>query len=212
MKEKFLVILILFSPLMFAADISSKKQNEMAATIDKLIEAGLKAQNIKPNKPINDEVFLRRVYLDAIGRIPTLDEYNAFIGSKDPDKRNKLIDKLFDSKGYVSHNYNYWADALRAKLTYGKMHLDSYQLWIKQSIAENMHYDDFVKELLSAEGLLFEPGNGKVGYYAREHNMLLDNMSNTMQLFLATSIVCAQCHDHPHLCCMQPVNRASTLV
>ena len=198
MNLKLLILTALLSPLIYCADMSSEKQNEIAAQIDKLIDAGLKAQGIKANAQISDEVFLRRAYLDAIGRIPTLEEYNEFMNSKDPDRRNKVLDKIFDSKGYVSHNYNYWADALRAKLTYGKTHLDSYQLWIKQSIASNMRYDQFVKELLSAEGLLFQPGNGKVGYYVREHNMLLDNMSNTMQLFLATSIVCAQCHDHPY--------------
>ena len=198
MKQKLLILIFLISPFISFAEITTEQEKKISAHIDKLITAGLEEKNIKPNPLINDDVFLRRVYLDVVGRIPTIDEYNSFMNSNDPNRRDKIIDKLFDSKGYVSHNYNYWADALRAKLTRGKTHLDSYQLWIKQSIDKNMPYDQFVKELISAEGLLFQPGNGKVGYYNRDQGMLEDNLSNTMQLFLATSVVCAQCHDHPY--------------
>ena len=198
MKQKLLILILCISPFIAFAEISKEQEVKLISHIDKLIDKGLQAENIKPNAPISDEVFLRRVYLDVVGRIPTIEEYEKFINSNDPNRRDKEIDKLFASKGYVSHNYNYWADALRAKLTRGKTHLDSYQLWIKQSIDKNMPYDQFVKELISAEGLLFKPGNGKVGYYNRDNGMLEDNLSNTMQLFLATSVVCAQCHDHPY--------------
>ena len=186
------------TPLYYSAGMSPSQQAKITSHIDKLIAKDLAANKQKPNAPINDETFLRRAYLDIIGRIPTISEYNDFMNSKDRDRRNKVIDKLFDSKGYTSHNYNYWADALRAKLTRGKTHLDAYQLWIKQSIDKNMPYDQFVKEMISSEGLLFQPGNGKVGYYNRDQGMLEDNLSNTMQLFLGTSVVCAQCHDHPY--------------
>jgi hypothetical protein len=73
-----------------------------------------------------------------------------------------------------------------------------YLHWIKKSLAANQPYDQFVHDLLSAEGELFKAGNGAVGYYIRDFEMPLDNMANTLQVFLATSMVCAQCHDHPY--------------
>ena len=198
MKQKLLILIFLIAPFLSFAELTKEQEKKISDYIDKLINDDLQKNNIKPNAPISDEVFLRRVYLDVVGRIPTIDEYNSFMNSQNPNRRDSIIDSLFESKGYISHNYNYWADALRAKLTRGKTHLDAYQLWIKQSIAKNMPYDQFVSELITAEGLLFKPGNGKVGYYNRDNGMLEDNLSNTMQLFLATSVVCAQCHDHPY--------------
>ena len=198
MKQKLLILLFMISPFISYSEMSRDQEKMISAQIDKLIDDALQKKNIKPNAAISDEAFLRRIYLDVAGRIPSLEEYELFMSSKDPERRDKEIDKLFAGKAYISHNYNYWADALRAKLTRGKTHLDGYQLWIKQSVAANMPYNQFVKELITAEGLLFKPGNGKVGYYVRDSQMLEDNLSNTMQLFLATSVVCAQCHDHPY--------------
>ena len=73
-----------------------------------------------------------------------------------------------------------------------------YKHWLKKSLEANQPYNQFVHELLTAEGPLYKPGNGAVGYYYRDFAMPLDNMANTMQVFLATSMVCAQCHDHPY--------------
>ncbi len=85
-----------------------------AAEIDRLIEADLKAANLKPNADADDATFLRRVTLTIAGRIPTGTEIEAFLKSREPAKRQQAIDRLLDSTGYESHMYHWTADLLRA--------------------------------------------------------------------------------------------------
>src|SRR5258708_6803675 len=82
--------------------------------IDALLAADWAKHNLKPNPPASDEVFVRRVYLDVIGRIPTYREAAEFLGSNDAQKRTKLIDNLLASEGYAQNFFPYWADILRA--------------------------------------------------------------------------------------------------
>lgn len=163
--------------------------------VDKLIEADYAKHNVKPNPPASDAVFLRRIYLDVAGRIPTHDEARAFLKSKAPNKRGKLIDKLLDSEGYVSHQFNYFADLLRLQSRMRYAPAQPYLDFVKDSIRDNKPYDQFVRDLITAQGYTWD--NGAAGYYLRDTGMPLDNMSNTAQVFLGTQLVCAQCHDHP---------------
>lgn len=165
-----------------------------AATIDQYLEAKWKENHVRPNDMASDEVFLRRIYLEIAGRIPTLEETLEFSRSGDSRKRQKLIDKLLDSEAYVSNMFNFWADVLRVQ---SEMQGDGnqYAAWIKTQLRENVTYDKFVYALITSEGYTWE--DGAAGYYLRDDGMPLDNMANTVQVFLGTSLVCAQCHDHP---------------
>lgn len=169
-----------------------------AAEIDRLVEKGLAANGLKPNAAIDDATFLRRSYLDIAGRIPTIEEAENFQGSTYENKRERLIEDLLQSEAYVSHFYNFWADILRINsgLGTGATQAEAaYQLWVKESLRQNKPYDEFVRELISARGYIWE--NGAVGYYQRDRGMPLDNMSNTVRVFLGTRLECAQCHNHP---------------
>ena len=170
---------------------------KMSRDIDALVQKQLEQKQEKWNGVVSDETFVRRAYLDIIGRIPTLGETRKFLDSKNKNKRQILIDDLLDSYGYVSRQYNFWADLLRAKsrvrIVPGQPYLD----YIKDSLTENKPYDEFVKEMLVAEGPYMQKGNGAVGYYLRDTGMPEDNMSNTIRIFLGTRLECAQCHDHP---------------
>lgn len=166
--------------------------------IDFLVNEKLKEQKLKPNTPIDDAAFVRRAYLGIIGRIPTIEEAEAFHGEKYENKRERLIEQLLDSDGYVSHGYNFWADVLRinAALGTGASQAEyAYQLWLKEALKENKPYDQMVRELVSARGHVWE--NGATGYYQRDRGMPLDNMSNTIRIFLGVRMECAQCHNHP---------------
>lgn len=170
------------------------------AKIDRLIKAGLTENDLKPNPLASDEVMVRRLYLDIIGRIPTQEEAKAFIESKDPEKIPALVDELIGSDGYVSHFYNYFADLLRIKtrLTAGGQSIApgmGYEMWIKDALRDNRPYDEIVYDLVTASGSSWE--NPAIGYYLRDYGMPLDNLAITSQIFLASQIVCAQCHDHP---------------
>lgn len=168
--------------------------------IDRLIEAKLTEKGLRPNLSVDDATFLRRIYLDLNGRIPTLEEAADFYADSQEGRRGRLIGKLLDSEGYVSHFYNYWADILRINARLGINETPAaveyaYRLWLKKALRENTPYDAFVRELVSARGHFWE--NGAVGYYQRDRDMPLDNMSNTVRIFLGTRLECAQCHNHP---------------
>ncbi|MDA7921000.1 DUF1549 and DUF1553 domain-containing protein [Verrucomicrobiales bacterium] len=171
---------------------------DASAKIDDLVAGKLKENGIKPNEAITDETFIRRAYLDIAGRIPTIEEAENFQGSTYARKRQQLIRDLLESNGAVSHGYNFWADILRVNSALGTGAAQAeaaYQLWIKEAIKENKPYDEFVFDLVAARGKLWE--NGAVGYYIRDRGMPLDNMSNTVRVFLGTRLECAQCHNHP---------------
>ncbi len=166
--------------------------------VDQLISAMLKEQKVKPNADIDDATFVRRAFLDIAGRIPTIEEAEDFHGSDYENKRERLISDLLESEGFVSHSYNFWADILRINRQLGNgagVAEAGYQLWLKDSIRENKPYDEFVRELVAAKGKVWD--NGAIGYYFRDRGMPLDNMSNTVRIFLGTRLECAQCHNHP---------------
>lgn len=163
--------------------------------IDQLVEARLKELNIPPNPPTTDAQFVRRIYLDIVGRIPSLEETQKFLTIDNPAKRSILIKLLLESEGHVSHSFNYWADILRAKSGGRDVSADAYVTWIKGALRKNRSYRDFVIDLVTAEGQTWE--NPAVGFYLRDQGMPLDHMAYTAQIFLGKSMVCAQCHDHP---------------
>ncbi len=169
-----------------------------AKQIDAILAADWQKNNVKGNPATDDTTFVRRVYLDVIGRIPTTREADEFLNSKAADKRVKLIDKLLASEAYVQHSFNYWADVLRLTSNgnqTGGVTGAAYANFVKDSLRANKPYDQFVRDLVAAQGKAWE--NGAIGYYMRDRGMPLDNMANTVRIFLGTRIECAQCHNHP---------------
>jgi hypothetical protein len=172
------------------------KMRASARKIDTLVDQNLKTHSTSPNPPTTDAQFVRRIYLDITGTIPDYEQTRRFLDSRSPDKRRKLIDELLGSDGYASHYFNYWADVLRyidylTRNVWG----EPYRQWIKQSLAENKPWDKFVAEMITAEGKIWD--DPAAGYFQRDARMPLDNMNNTVRVFLGTRIGCAQCHDHP---------------
>lgn len=167
-----------------------------SARIDDILAKEWKKNNLQPNGAAPDEVFLRRIYVDIAGRIPTSDEAREFLASKDKDKRAKLIDKLLASDGYTANFFNYFADILRLQTdTKGALTGYAYADWLKQALGKNQPWDSMVRELITADGSSWK--SGAVGFYMRDQGMPLDHMAAYVQVFLGTQMVCAQCHDHP---------------
>jgi hypothetical protein len=167
-----------------------------AAIIDGIIERSLEKAGMEPNLLVPDEAFVRRVFLDITGTIPTSREYRSFMASRSPDKRTVLIDRLLNTPGYASNFYNYWADILRiVDKVDNNTYLRPYGDWVKQSLRENKPYDQMVHDMIAAEGRVWE--NPAVGFTLRDNGMPLDNLNNMVRTFLGTRIGCAQCHDHP---------------
>lgn len=167
-----------------------------AKQIDALVSGKMAAEGIEANPMTTDAQFVRRVYLDIAGRIPTFDETLDFLDSTDPEKRHRLIDKLIESEEFVSHSFNWYADLLRIKSQTNDLFIfETYIDWMKESIRNNKPFDQFVSELITAEGRLWE--DPASGYFIRDRGMPLGNLSSTVSVFLGTEITCAECHDHP---------------
>ena len=182
-----------------AGPLSAAEILNASHTIDQLLDADLAAHQVKAGVKTSDEQFLRRAYLEMIGRIPTFDEATAFLTSRKSSKRQELVHSLIGSEGWISQQYNFWADLLRVETRLndrypGQPYID----WLKQALRDDMPYDQMVRSMLTAEGPAIEKGNGAAGYYVRDAGMPLDNMSNTVQIFLGTQLTCAQCHNHPN--------------
>ncbi|MEL7336161.1 MAG: DUF1549 and DUF1553 domain-containing protein, partial [Planctomycetota bacterium] len=169
---------------------------QQANRIDDLVERKLFQMEIAPNAMSSDAVFLRRVYLDVAGRIPTYQEAKTFLDSKSDDKRKDLIDRLLSSEDYVSHFYNFWADTLRVvERPQPNIVATPYAAYIKDVLRSNKPYNTWVYEMLTADGKVWE--NPAVGFQLRDDGMPLPYVDNTVRVFLGTQIGCAQCHDHP---------------
>ncbi len=191
-------------PLLALVSLSSAKaagQMETAAAarqLDAVLAKDWAANKLQGNPQTDDNTFVRRIYLDVIGRIPTTRETEEFLNSKDTSKRAKLIDKLLASEAYVQHFFNYWADVLRVTSNgnqTGAITGAAYANFVKDSLRKNQPYDQFVREMVASQGKAWD--NGAIGYYMRDRGMPLDNMANTVRVFLGTRIECAQCHNHP---------------
>lgn len=171
-----------------------------AYQVDKHVAAIFRNKKLPVPAVVDDSTFLRRSFLVAAGRIPTLEEASSFLEIDDPAKREMLISYLLKSDGYRSHMQNYVFDLLRAR-DGGRNETNSYAppylRFIQESVAQNKPWDQFARELISAKGIAWEKGNGAVGYYIRDKGMPLDNLSITMQIFTGERLECAQCHDSP---------------
>ncbi len=173
-----------------------KNALESAQKIDQFVSANHTKFGVTPLPKTTDEQFLRRVYLDVTGAIPTYQQVKKFQQNTAPNKRSQLIDELLASDGYASHYFNYWADVLRyIDAPNDGLRSEPYKQWIKQSLAENKPWDKMVTEMITAKGLMWE--DPASGYLQRDPNMPLDIMNNTVRIFLGTRIGCAQCHNHP---------------
>lgn len=135
--------------------------------IDELVLGRLKQLGIAPARVCSDGVFMRRVYLDVIGTLPTADEAAQFLKDSDPDKRRKLIDRLLDRDEFADYWAMKWCDLLRVKSEFPiklwPNAVQAYHGWIRASIRENMPYDRFVREMLTESGSNFR--NPQVNFY-----------------------------------------------
>ena len=168
--------------------------------IDEFVLAKLKKLNIRPSTLTTDDVFMRRVYLDTVGRLPTPDEVKAFLADTNPDKRPRLIDMLLDTQEWVNLRTLKLADMLRihprqlGNAFVGETGATLFHEWVHDAVAENRPYDTFVRELITARGStsLYGPPN-----YYRIERQPAGRAETTAQVFLGIRLSCARCHKHP---------------
>lgn len=164
--------------------------------IDQLVMKRLRQLGIPPSLMSDDAMFLRRVTLDITGSLPTYEEARAFLDDKDPQKRDRLVDRLVDSPGYADYFANKWAAVLRNKRRNGNDNVYTYRFhsWIRNALDRNLPYDQFVRSVLTATG--DAESHPPVAWYKEVTTSSLQ-MEDTAQLFLGMRLACAKCHHHP---------------
>ena len=164
--------------------------------VDSAVFEKLKQLQILPSEVCTDDEFLRRVTLDLTGRLPSADEAKALITDvANPNRRAVIVDRLLDSNEFASFWALKWGDVLRSnskKLKTAGVH--KFREWIYESVRSDKPLDQFARELLTANGSVFEnpPAN-----FWRASRDPLDATETTAQLFLGVRIQCAKCHNHP---------------
>lgn len=163
--------------------------------VDDLVWKKLARLRITPSEPAADHTFLRRVYIDIIGRSPTVAEAKKFLDDPSTEKRLTLVNELLENPEYAEHWANKWADLLRPNPYHvGIKSVLNYDAWIRDSFHKNKPYDQFVRELVSAKGSTWRNGNTNMFRDRRQPEELTTIVS---QLFLGIRLECAKCHHHP---------------
>lgn len=163
--------------------------------IDALVDQKLKTLQIVPSEICTDEEFVRRAYLDATGRLPTVEESQAFLAEASPDKRDRLIDGLVETDDFASFWTMMTGDILRSNSK--KLNVtgvQKFRLWLYESIRNDKPLDQFARELLTASGSVY---HNPAANYWRASRDPQDATETTAQLFLGIRIQCAKCHNHP---------------
>jgi len=164
--------------------------------IDRLVEKKLAALGLAPSPACSDVDFLRRVTLDLVGLPPTPAEVRAFAADTDPEKRSKLVEALLARPEYVDFWTLKWGDILRSNRNLlNDKGLVAFNQWIRQSVAQNKRWDVFARELLLAQGSMYDDGPANYFRTATTPETLTET---TSQVFLGVRIQCAKCHNHPY--------------
>ncbi len=163
--------------------------------IDPLVFEKLRKLNIVPSEPADAATFLRRVYLDVIGTLPTAAEVRRFLADRRPDRRARLVDELLDRPEFADYWALKWADLLRVdRQALGHKDAYAYYRWIRDSVAANKPLDQFAREVITAEGPLAEVGPANFYKVVPKPGAAASTLS---QVFLGVRIACAECHHHP---------------
>lgn len=163
--------------------------------IDELVWQKLKLLGMLPSPSCSDATFHRRAFLRVIGRVPTPEETRAFLADGNPAKRSLLIDQLLDRPEYGDFWANKWADLLRPNpYRTGIKAVWNLDAWIKDAFRKNMPYDQFARELITAQGSTWKNGAAVI---FRDRPESIEIASSVSQLFLGVRLECAKCHHHP---------------
>ncbi|HEV3437633.1 MAG TPA: DUF1549 and DUF1553 domain-containing protein [Gemmata sp.] len=171
---------------------------EEKTVVDKFTTKKWQELGLVPSELCTDEIFIRRVFLDVTGSIPTPKEVTAFVADKDPAKRDKLIDQLLESPEYAYYFANKWADILRVKRRQEPTRAAgtfAFHEWIREQVAQDVPYSEFVRGVLTANG--DERKNPPTVWY-KEIEKAESFVDDVSQVFLGQRLACANCHHHPY--------------
>jgi hypothetical protein len=163
--------------------------------IDEHVFAKLRTLRMNPSRPCTDGEFARRAYLDLLGIPPTPEEAKSFVADTRGDKRQRLVESLLARPEHADFWALKWADLLRIEeRTLDRKGVQNFHRWIRQTVADNMPLNEFVRELVAGRGSTY--ANPPANYYRALRNPV-ERGEATAQVFLGVRLNCAQCHNHP---------------
>jgi hypothetical protein len=190
-----LVLARISSPFPYQIADDVYQQAPQRNFIDQLVLEKLRSLNLEPSRRSSDAEFLRRVYLDTIGRLPAEDQVRGFLADDRPDKRDRVIDELLARDEFVDYWTYKWCDIL---LVSGRQlrppAVQAYYAWTREQVQQNTPWDEFVRQIVTATGSTVQ--NGAANFYAL-HQDPEGMTENVCQAFMSLSIGCAKCHNHP---------------
>ncbi|RFC43946.1 MAG: Protein of unknown function (DUF1553)/Protein of unknown function (DUF1549) [Verrucomicrobia bacterium] len=173
--------------------------------VDRAVYKRLEQLRILPSPLCDDATFVRRVFLDLSGSLPSRFESESFIDDPALDKRTKLIEHLLQSQGFIDMWTNLWAEWVRVKgggyapAATDVKAADAYYEWIREQIALNRPWDEFVADQITASGSNLTDGPANL-FTMLVHDVKVTPKSlasDFSQLFTGVRIQCAECHNHP---------------
>jgi len=166
--------------------------------VDELAVAKWKKLGLKPSPTCDDQTFIRRLTVDLCGRLPTPAETTAFVADADAKKRAKLIDKLLDSADYPAYFAMKWGGILRnSNLAGADQAAVAFHHWLKDMVARNRPYDEFVRGIVAAAGE-WQDAPAINWLWQNRDDQLHQVTADVAQVFLGTRLQCAKCHHHPY--------------
>jgi len=186
------------------SQVSSKLESaQFSNFIDQQLFAKMAADKVSPAAKSSDTEFLRRVYIDVTGRIPTPSAAKAFLESNDPDKRAKLIDQLVDSPAYADQLTTFWANKFKVTRSHesiGTLGRNTFYEWLRKSMADDRPYNDFARELIGAAGEVdTAPGTQFFARWMDVNGPIQDSWDDITDkittTFLGYKTECISCHN-----------------
>lgn len=163
--------------------------------VDRHVWDKLQRLRVASSALTSDSSFMRRVYLDTIGTLPTEAEARAFLADSRKDKRNRLVDQLLEREEYADYWAMRWADILRVdRAIVTPQGAVAMTRWLRRQFRENAPYDNFARQVITAKGATTVESPAAFYQVHKDSEMLSRSIS---QVFLGVRIECAQCHHHP---------------
>jgi hypothetical protein len=182
----------------------------LAARIDQFIATRWSAEKVAPASLADDGAFLRRLTLDVNGRIPSVAESRRFLADPASDKRERAVERLLNSPGYITHFSNIWRDLLlpEANADFQQRFLSAnIERWLRKEFANDVPYNEMVRELITLpltgnqQQFFYNPGDTSdptpMAFYQSKEGKPENLAATTARLFLGVRLECAQCHNHP---------------
>ena len=175
---------------------AASSDEEIVAKINGFVKQGWSDSSVTPSERADDGEYARRVSLDIVGHIPAYQRLVQFLNDSSPDKRARLVDELLDDPDYAEQFSTIWGNLLIGRAQNRRTNRGVLERWIKRQFEKNARYDQFVYDLISAEGNSEQ--NGAVGFLAAHLNEnAVPATAITARLFLGLQVQCTQCHNHP---------------